>query len=297
MMTILEMQNVRHGYGERTILQDINLKVVKGEVLGLLGRNGAGKTTLIRLVMGMLTPRSGRISVFGSDPRRDPVAVKRRIGYVAEDQELPAGFRINEVVEMHRRLFPRWDDGRATELAARFELPGDRLIKELSKGQARQVALLCAVCHRPELLILDEPAGGLDPAARREFLETSIQLLVDEEATILFSSHHMGDIERMASRLVMIHEGQKWIDSRVDDIKEGYCLAQVPLTAVAEAEKLLGVPACLCVRKRGEAWHAVYEMNPEACRTSLAGRLGIADARCRTLNLEEMFIELAGRSA
>ncbi|MBU2502448.1 ABC transporter ATP-binding protein, partial [bacterium] len=163
-MTVLELQGVRHGYAGRDVLRDIDLKVAKGEVLGLLGRNGAGKTTLIRLIMGMLTPRSGRVAVFGRDPRLDPVEVKRRIGYVAEDQVLPGRFRINEVVDLHRRLFPHWDDRRASELAARFELPGDRLIKDLSKGQARQVALLCAVCHRPELLILDEPAGGLDPA-------------------------------------------------------------------------------------------------------------------------------------
>ncbi|MBU2501205.1 hypothetical protein KJ682_07765, partial [bacterium] len=129
-----------------------------------------------------------------------------------------------------------------------------------------------------------------------EFLETSIQLLVDQEATILFSSHHMGDIERMASRLVMIHEGQKWIDSQVDDIKEGYCLAQVPGSALPAGDALLQIPSCLCVRRRGEAWHAVFELSPEACRAALAGDLGIAEARCRTLNLEEMFIELAGRS-
>jgi ABC-2 type transport system ATP-binding protein len=176
-------------------------------------------------------------------------------------------------------------------------LPPDRKIKDLSKGQARQVALLCAVSHRPELLILDEPAGGLDPAARREFLETSIQLLVEEEATILFSSHHMSDIERMASRLVMIHDHQKWIDSEVDAIREGYCLAQVPRNKGVDGEKLLTMSGCLCARGHGEAWHGVFELDPDTCSRQLQEQLGLAEINCRTINLEEMFIELAGRSS
>jgi ABC-2 type transport system ATP-binding protein len=296
-MNVVELTGVSRGYGSEKVLTNIDLRVAKGEVVGLLGRNGAGKTTLIRLLMGMIKPWSGQVKVFGLDPVLDPLEVKRRIGYVAEDQELPPGMRTRQVIDMHRELFPHWDNEQAAALAERFELPPDRKIKDLSKGQARQVALLCAVCHRPELLILDEPAGGLDPAARREFLETSIQLLVEQEATILFSSHHMSDIERMASRLVMIHENEKWIDSEVDAIREGYCLAQVVKRDGLEGEKLLEVPGCLCVRSHGESWHAVFELAPEECGSSLAEHLDLAGVNCHTINLEEMFIELAGRSS
>ena len=296
-MSVIELTGVSRGYGSEKVLTDIDLKVAKGEVVGLLGRNGAGKTTLIRLIMGLLAPWLGKVQVFGLDPRLEPLEVKRRIGYVAEDQELPRGMKVAEVIDMHRKLFPGWDNAGAARLAARFELPPDRKIKDLSKGQARQVALLCAVSHRPELLILDEPAGGLDPAARREFLETSIQLLVEQEATILFSSHHMGDIERMASRLVMIHDHQKWIDSEVDAIREGYCLAQVPVDQGVDGEGLLGVDGCLCARRHGEAWHGVFEKDPERCKRVLQEQLGLPDVHCRTINLEEMFIELAGRSS
>ena len=296
-MNVLELTGVSRGYGSEKVLTDIDLRVAKGEVVGLLGRNGAGKTTLIRLIMGLIKPWQGRVEVLGKDPRQEPVAVKRRIGYVAEDQELPPGLKVTQVIDIHRKLFPDWDNAHAARLAERFELPPDRKIKDLSKGQARQVALLCAVSHRPELLILDEPAGGLDPAARREFLETSIQLLVDQEATILFSSHHMSDIERMASRLVMIHDHQKWIDSEVDAIREGYCLTQVPEDLGVDGEKLLSVPGCLCARRHGESWHAVFELDPESCSRTLQEQLSLAQANCRTINLEEMFIELAGRSS
>jgi ABC-2 type transport system ATP-binding protein len=175
-----------------------------GEVVGIIGRNGAGKTTLIRIAMGMLFPNAGSVRVFGLSPTVDPVAVKKRIGYVAEEQVLPTGSSIAALIALHRYLFPAWDDELARELLDWFRLTVRAKIGQLSKGEARQVALLCAVCHRPELLILDEPAGGLDPAARREFLETSIQLLNREGTAILFSSHYMNDVERLAGRVVLL---------------------------------------------------------------------------------------------
>ena len=185
----------------------------------------------------------------------------------------------------------------ANDQIAKFEQPPDRKIKHLTRWQARQVAMLCAVTNRPDMLINDEPAGGLDPAARRQFLETSSRLLNETGSTILFSSHYMGDVERMASRLIMIHDHQKWIDSELDDIREGYSLALVPAGAVADGEKLLSLPSCLCVRKHGEVYHAVYELTPDSCCESLKRTLGLEGIQCRSLGLEEMFIELAGRES
>jgi ABC-2 type transport system ATP-binding protein len=296
-MKILEFDQVSRGYGAEDVLSRITFDVQPGEVIGLLGRNGAGKTTLIHLVMGMLAPREGSVRVFGLDPRRDPVDVKRRIGFVAEDQELPSFLKVREVIAMYRQLFSGWDEAMAGDLLKRFELPPDRKIKDLSRGQARQVALLCAVSHRPELLILDEPAGGLDPAARRQFLETSIRLLNETGTTILFSSHYMSDVERMASRLIMIHEHQKWIDSELDDIREGYSLALVQASDCENGEVLLSLSSCLCARRHGEVFHAVYELDPDTCCQALRTKLGVETLQCRRLGLEEMFIELAGRES
>ncbi len=296
-MCILEFKNVHRSFGSKEVLQGIDLQIRQGDVVGLLGRNGAGKTTLLKMVMGLLAPQKGEIEVFGLDPRKNPVEVKRRIGYVGEDQELPSFLKVKDVLQLYRGLFPKWDVNFANELASRFELPSSRKIKDLSRGQARQVALLCAVSHRPELLILDEPAGGLDPAARRDFLETSIELLNEEGTTIIFSSHYMTDVERMANRLVMIHENEKWIDSDLDDIREGYCLAQIPDSQNFDAEKLLTNPHCLCVHHRGQAVHAVFELDPESCQSTLSQHFQIENSHCRTINLEEMFIELVRRSS
>ena len=174
MTPILEFQNISRSFKKGVpVLNGVTFSMGEGEVLGLLGRNGAGKTTLIRIAMGMLFPHSGKVRVFGLSPTDEPVAVKKRIGYVAEDQVLPVGSSIADLIALHRYLFASWDQALERRLLDRFGLSPSSKIRHLSKGQARQAALICAVCHRPELLILDEPAGGLDPAARREFLETA----------------------------------------------------------------------------------------------------------------------------
>ncbi len=294
-MMILEMTGVHRSYvKDKPVLAGIDLSVAQGEVIGLLGQNGAGKTTLLRVALGLLEAQRGEVRVFGLDPRRQPVEVKRQVGYVSEDQVLPPFLRVDEVLDLHRRLFPSWDDDLARTLSSRFQMDGRARVKQLSKGQARQVALLCAAAHRPRLLLLDEPAGGLDPATRREFLETAIGLLGEGGSTILFSSHHMADVERMASRLVMLHEGQKWIDSALDDVREGYCLALVPRSAGKTARDLLALPSCLSAREREDAVRAVFELDAETCRARLEHDLGVDGIRCVPLPLEEMFIELVG---
>ena len=294
-MSILEFDDVHRAYTRGIdVLRGLDLTIDPGEVVGLLGRNGAGKTPLLRLAMGMLEPQRGSVRVFGLDPRRQAVAVKRRVGYVSEEQILPPFLRVSQVIDLHRGLFPSWDPALAGRLAQRFDISPQAKIKALSKGQARQVALLCAVAHRPELLLLDEPAGGLDPAARREFLETSIELLNEAGTTILFSSHHMTDVERLADRIVMIHEGSLLIDTALDELRENYCLAMVPANARVTRQSLRALDGCLGVQERGAALHAVFAVEPEHARTLLARQLGVADGHCTRIALEEMFVELTG---
>jgi len=295
-MNIIEFKNVHRAYvkGE-DVVKGITFGLHAGEVVGLLGRNGAGKTTLIRIAMGMLEAQTGTVRLFGLDPRVEPVEVKQRVGYVSEDQVLPAFMRVREVIAMHRRLFKNWDDEMARGLVERFRLPLESRISGVSKGQARQVALLCAVSHRPELLLLDEPAGGLDPAARREFLETSIQLLNETGTTILFSSHHLNDVERLADRVVLIHEGELLIDSDMDVMHEGYSIALVPYEANGDGairRSLARHDHCIAVREKPDALHAVFSLPPDRARDVLGEQFGIAGAHCRTAVLEEMFIEL-----
>jgi ABC-2 type transport system ATP-binding protein len=294
-MNALEFEGIHRAYRRGVdVLDGVTFSVPSGQVVGLLGRNGAGKTTLIRIAMGMLEAQAGRVRVLGLDPRRDPVEVKRRVGYVAEDQILPPFMRTGEVLDLHRALFPTWDEELAQSLERRFELRREEKVRALSKGQARRLALLCAMAHRPELLLLDEPASGLDPAARREFLETAIWLLEESGCTILFSSHYMTDIERMADRIVMIHDGRVLIDRDLDELREGFSLALVPRAAGVTRERLLGVEGCIGVRERSEGFRAVLRLEPDEARAAVERQLAIGDVRCQTVVLEDMFVELAG---
>jgi ABC-2 type transport system ATP-binding protein len=164
----------------------------------------------------------------------------------------------------------------------------------LSKGQARQLALLCAICHRPKLLILDEPGGGLDPAARREMLETSIHLLNEQGSAILFSSHYMGDVERLGGRVVLLDDGKVLVDEQIDSLREDHSMAVMPASVVSDLSALERLPGCLRVRRTYDSVHAVFVGNPERARRILVETLQISDAHCMTLPLEELFIELVG---
>lgn len=294
-MNTVTFENIHRAYKRGVkVLEGVTFTVNPGEVVGLLGKNGAGKTTLIRIAMGMIEPQQGAVRLFGLDPREHPIDVKRRVGYVSEDQILPPFLRVGEVIELHRGLFPTWDNQMADRLGKRFDLSPRARIGTLSKGQARQVALLCAVSHRPEVLILDEPAGGLDPAARREFLETSIQLLNDQGSTILFSSHYMNDVERMAGRVVLLHDARILVDRPLDHLRENHALALIPHGPESSRDRILGLKGCLGVRERSDAMHAVFGLEPEASQALISRELGISSARCRNVALEEMFIELVG---
>jgi ABC-2 type transport system ATP-binding protein len=291
-MKILELESIHRSYDRGVeVLAGVDLALEPGEVVGLLGANGAGKTTLVRIAMGLLLPQRGKVHVLGLEHADDAVEIKRRVGYVSEDQILPGFLRVGDVVELHRTLFPSWDPQLERRLAERFELSKRMKVAKLSKGQARQVAVLCAVAHRPELLILDEPAGGLDPAARREFLEVAIDALVDGGSTILFSSHHMSDVERIAGRIVLLHRGRVLIDRELDALREEVSLAVMTPQNGTTLERVRALEGCLAARVHAGELRAVFAQPLEAVRGRLAAELGARDAVCTRLDLEDLFVE------
>lgn len=295
-MKVLELSGITRMYERGVcVLDEVSLTVNAGEVVGLLGANGAGKTTLIRIALGMLRPQAGSVRLFGLDPAEEPVKTKRRVGFVSEEQTLPPYLRIADVLGMHAELFASdWDPAMAAKLLERFELSGKSKIGKLSKGQARRVAVLCAVAHRPELLLLDEPAAGLDPAARREFLETALQFLSDEGSAILFSSHHMDDVERIASRVAVLDHGQKVIDQDLDDLREGTSLLTVPRSGSVTVENLRGLDGCLGARIVQDEVRGLFRGTKSEIMTRFAPIQNGVEPRINALSLEDLFIELVG---
>lgn len=294
---VLEFDHVVRAYDrKREVLRDVSFAMKPEEVVALVGRNGTGKSTLIHLAMGLLAPQKGTVRVFGRNPTDHVVEVKRRIGYVGQMPLLPPLFTVRDAINFHRKLYPTWDTGFERDLLERFGLAaftGQRLNK-LSGGQKQQVSLLCAVSHRPELLLLDEPAAGLDPATRREFLETSIQLLNRHGSAILFSSHHMGDVERLGGRLLLLRDGVIALDHSLDALREELCLAVVPRRVFANVDALRAMPEVLHVRTVVDSLHAVVRGDRWTTQQLWRERLGSTEIDCSPLPLEELFIEMTG---
>jgi ABC-2 type transport system ATP-binding protein len=200
----------------------VNLSIPRGAVYGLVGENGAGKTTLIKHFLGLLRAQSGSVRVFGRDPVADPVGVLSRIGYLSEERDLPGWMRVDELIRYSRAFYPGWDDAYAEELRQTFGLDASATIKNLSKGQRARAGLLVALAYRPELLVLDEPSTGLDPVVRRDILDAIIRTIADEGRTVLFSSHLLDEVERVADHVTMISHGEIVMSGTLADIRESH---------------------------------------------------------------------------
>jgi len=303
-MSIIQLSQIERSYFKSgKILSGLDFHVDEGEVVGLIGRNGAGKTTLLRLIMGILRPQSGQVEIFGLNPARNPVEVKRRIGYVAEDQILPGSLVALELFAIYDDLFPNWDFKLAQALVDRFDFPLRRKVNDMSKGEARSLALVLAVAARPEVLILDEPAGGLDPAMRRDFLSTAIEHAANEGSTIVFSSHQMTDVERLASRVALLHEQKISLNRPTGSLVEDFSRASVPkLTNGAatggakqiQMESLNRIPGFVRSQEQERATSALFELSVTELQTQLDETFGCGVAISQCVSLEDLFIDFVG---
>jgi ABC-2 type transport system ATP-binding protein len=219
---LVRIDSLSRRFGRTRALDTLSLEIPRGAVFGLVGENGAGKTTLIKHVLGLLKAQAGSVRVFGRDPVRDPVGVLGRVGYLSEDRDLPDWMTVGELLHYQRAFYPGWDDSLATQLRDRFELSPGAAIKGLSQGQRARTCLLAALAYRPELLVLDEPSTGLDPIVRRDILAAIIRTVADEGRTVLFSSHLLDEVERMADRIAMIDRGRIVLSGPLEEVKAAH---------------------------------------------------------------------------
>jgi ABC-2 type transport system ATP-binding protein len=204
----VELAAVTKRYKRASAVEHLDLTIPHGMTLGLIGPNGAGKSTTIRMLMGTLAPTSGSVRVLGIDVQRDPVAMRRRVGYVPERHDFYPWMRVREVIAFARPFYPTWDDEFCREMLELFQLEAGKRIKQLSKGMMVKLGLLLAVSHRPELLVLDEPTSGLDPIVHEDFLDGVMKSIQNRKTTVLFSSHNLADIHRLADSVCILHAGK-----------------------------------------------------------------------------------------
>ena len=210
----------RH-FGKVPAVDGVDLNVHEGEIYVFLGINGAGKTTTIRMLMGIIAAEAGTISILGETTRRTSVAQKQRIGYVSQEQNFYPWMTCHALGRFVGSFYPTWDKAEFSRLLEVFEIPEDRRTTELSGGMKAKLALSLALAPRPALLVLDEPTAGLDPVARREFMEIIVAQARQHGRTTLFSSHLIDEVERCADRVGIIHQGKMRFEGRLGDLREG----------------------------------------------------------------------------
>ena len=232
-------------------LDNVSIDIQQGGVLGLVGENGAGKTTLLKHVLGLFKAQQGTVRVFGFDPVAQPVEVLSRIGYLSENHDLVEWMRIGELLDYRRAFYPGWDNSYADDLLKTFDLTRNQKIKSLSRGQHARVGLILALAHRPELLILDEPSSGLDPVVRRDILGAIIRTVADEGRTVVFSSHLLDEVQRVADNIAMLHQGKLVLVDTLDEVLSSHIRLTVRFPEPVET---IGEIAAIGCKGSGQEW-------------------------------------------
>ena len=203
----IQLNDLGRSFGNNWVLRNVDLSVPEGTAYGLLGRNGAGKTTTVRMMFGLLRPSEGKVTVAGAEPFRDPVKLRRAVGYAGEDLGLYPRWRVSRVLRFASQVYEDWDVSRSEKLRRQFDLPLDRRVKELSTGMRAQLGLMLSLVRRPKVLLLDEPFGGLDVVVRREVLEGVIDLLLESGSTVFVTSHLVHELERLVDHVAILGGG------------------------------------------------------------------------------------------
>lgn len=285
----IRCEQITMRYAGRTVLANVSLDVTPGTVLGLIGRNGAGKTTLIRMLLGLEQPDDGQAFVFGEPSLDLTDSAKQRVGYVPQQPDAFAWMRVGDMLEFVGRQYPRWDAEFVQLSLARWQISAEQRLASLSPGERQRVALIRALAVNPDVLVLDEPASALDPVARRDLLREIVARAAESETTVFFSTHIVSDLERVASRVVFLHEHRIIVDAALDDLAETHARLSIPPASAAFAASRIpgevsrrhhrdGSTTLVIARDRGAAW---------------PGIVTAPGARIDALNLEDLFIEVA----
>jgi ABC-2 type transport system ATP-binding protein len=224
----LRTERLGRRYGKTWGLRDCTLEVPAGAVAALVGPNGAGKTTLLEMIIGLLEPTEGQVSVFGEASHANTAETLARVGYVAQDHPLYRDFTVADMLHLGRAMNPHWDQERAEARMAALSIPLKRKIRRLSGGQQAQVSLTMALAKRAPLLVLDEPVSSLDPIARLEFMRDVMASAADADLTFLISSHVVSELERFCDWLIVLANGHVQLAGPVDDLLDAHRVLSVP---------------------------------------------------------------------
>ena len=216
----IELRGIVKSYGKKPVLTGLDLAVPKGSVVGLLGTNGSGKTTLIKCALGLIRPQAGEARLLGEPSWTLSGEAKARIGYVPQVVNLYPWMKVRHLIDYTSAFYPNWNHELVARLTEQWAIPAEDRVGPLSVGQLQKLAIMLALGHEPDLLLLDEPAASLDPLARRQFLQMIIDLAAPGERTVLFSTHITSDLEHVADRVAILKSGRIAWQGLFEDLKE-----------------------------------------------------------------------------
>lgn len=291
----VRFEGVSKRFDRHQAVRDLSLQIPAGSVYGLLGPNGAGKTTSIRMLMGILRPDEGQVSVLQGAPTEK---LRERIGYLPEERGLYPTMRVIDNLEFFgtlRGLSPRDARREARQWMVRFDMAeySERRLSELSKGNQQKVQFITAVLHEPELLVLDEPFSGLDPV-NQDLLRRVILELAAQGRTIILSSHLMDEVERLVSRLVLLNQGRPLVEGRLDEIKRKHGSHAVTLSVTGDASFVESHPAARAVRRRGTELEVdlAADVEPSDFLAQVAPHVAVQSFAARAASLHSIFVRL-----
>jgi ABC-2 type transport system ATP-binding protein len=284
----INVQNVSRSYRGVPVLNDLSFSVRRGSIYGFLGRNGSGKTTTLRMLAGLNKPASGSVRVLGHDPFTMDAGQRQSLGYMSEKAIIPSTTSVRTLMRLCRALYPTWDAALGESLLAKYGIPPKARAATLSAGNQRLLGFILAISPRPEVLLLDEPAANLDVVARREILDDILDLLRDCNATVLFSTHILGDVERVADEIGILTKGSLRVSEPLDKLKDS--IRQVRFYGFPNGAPESEIPGSY---RTVRSQHEILATLPVDSDPKAWAQRWSCQYESRSLNLEDIFVELS----
>lgn len=277
----------KYDFGGQKALNGLNMQVKEGIVYGLLGKNGAGKSTVLRIFMGLLKHTSGNAEIMGFSPEKLPLGIRQQIGYTSDSMQLIPWLKVSDLLNYNGSFFENWDTDYVKQWCEKLSLDLNQRVFQLSRGNRQKLGLVMAIGHRPKLLILDEPAGGLDPHARKEFLESLIELIHESGTTIIISSHQLSDLERISDYIGIIDQGKMKLEMNLEDLKKSTKLIKIYGQEKLEKVKL---PELIKVEDLPNSFVGILPNYSPDTIEKIKRNLTNSTLEIEPMNLEEIFL-------
>lgn len=283
------LNDLERQLGDVTILKGISAQVLPGQVVALLGKNGAGKTTLLETLLGFGFPTCGTAHLWGVNATDSDETIKQRLGFVPQQDELMASMNGWEHLALFKAYRQHWNQTLVDKLITEWLIPMDADVGKLSVGQRQKLSILLALAHEPDLLILDEPVASLDPIARRQFLQQLVEIAADEHRAVIFSTHIVSDVERVANQVWMMRDGVLAYQGELDDLKESF--ARVHIHAHQPLPAPMDWPGLYRQQVNGKEAQLVFNPWQPVLAQQMADAYG-AQVQVEYLGLEDIFLEM-----